>query len=68
MFSKNEIIEKIENLADHAEDGQIRLNALNLLLNYNLTVEKEEEAKAMKEKSKEELKEKMMHFTEGLLG
>lgn len=65
---KSEIIEKIEHIANNADESQTRLNALNLLLNYEITVEKEEEMKKKQKESNEKFKDKMSGLTELLTG
>lgn len=65
---KSEIIEKIENIANNADESQTRLNALNLLLNYEIAVEKEEEAKQRQKESNEKFKNKMNGLTDLLAG
>lgn len=65
---KSEIIEKIEHIANNADESQTRLNALNLLLNYEITVEKEEEIKRKQKESNEKFKDKMSGLTELLTG
>lgn len=54
-MNRTEIISKIENIAITAKDEQVRLNALTLLLNNDIIIEKEMEAKSEKEKSEERL-------------
>lgn len=65
---KSEIIEKIEHIAVNADESQTRLNALNLLLNYEISVEKEEEIKRKQKESNEKFKDKMSGLTELLTG
>lgn len=65
---KSEIIEKIEHIAVNADENQTRLNALNLLLNYEISVEKEEEIKRKQKESNEKFKDKMSGLTELLTG
>lgn len=54
-MNRTEIISNIENIATTAKDEQIRLNALTLLLNNDIIIEKEMEAKSEKEKSEERI-------------
>lgn len=54
-MNRTEIISNVENIATTAKDEQIRLNALTLLLNNDIIIEKEMEAKSEKEKSEERI-------------
>lgn len=65
-MQKSEILEHIEDIALKSKENQVRLNALNLLLNYEISVEKEIEIKKKQEENDEKIKEKIKHLTEGL--
>lgn len=58
-MEKNEIIKKIEYIANNASDEQIKLNALSFLLNKYDMKEKEEELKKETEKNNKEFQKKM---------
>ena len=65
-MQKSEILKHIEDIALKSKENQVRLNALNLLLNYEISVEKEIEIKKKQEENDEKIKEKIKHLTEGL--
>ena len=54
-MNKTEIINNIEKIAITAEDEEVRLTALSILLNNHFMIEKEKEAKTEREKSEERL-------------
>ena len=64
---KNEIIEKVENIAINGDTDQTKLNALNLLLSYEISLEKEAELEKKHKEEDEKFKERIKNLTAGLM-
>lgn len=55
-MTKNEILKNVENIAINGDTDQTKLNALNLLLSYELASEKEAELEKNERKKMQNLK------------